>query len=157
MSLADIVHAFEESTISSIINQSRYLLGGLSGLHLIGLTLIVGAALVSGLRLTGWLMPDRPIEEITRPAFRAMAIGLAINITTGLLLVGPRAHTIIEGGAGIFTVKMALLAVAIVLHAGVRLMIRLRLRPSFLGPSGALSTIAWLSVAVAGCAFILLE
>jgi len=62
------------------------LTGALSSVHVIGFTLVTGGALVANLNLLGVLFPGRPPIEVTRPASRGIAAGLAISALTGLLL-----------------------------------------------------------------------
>jgi len=105
------------------------------------MTLVGGGALVSGLRRIGILFSDQPVAEITRTARRLITVGVALSITTGLLLFSARAST--ASVNGIFQLKMGLLITALALHASRR--------------GGVFGSVLWYSVICAGCAFILLE
>ena len=105
------------------------------------MTLVGGGSLVSGLRRIGILFPDQPLSEIAATARRLITVGVAVSITTGVLLFSARAST--ASVNGIFQLKMLLLVTALAFHMARR--------------GGAFAPVLWYSVIVAGCAFILLE
>ena len=147
----------QATSIANAVRDSTLLTGSLSAVHLVGFALVTGGALVSNLRLLGVLLPDRPVLEVSRPAARGIAIGLAISIATGLLLVAPRA--IAASANRIFQIKMLLLVSAAAFHFVVhRAATRRRVvPPGTLRGVGAIGLALWLGVALAGSAFILLE
>ena len=147
----------QETTIATTIAQSTLLTGLLSGIHLLGLTLLVGGALVSGLRLLGVLLSEQPVTEVSGTAARGMTVGLAISVTTGLLLFAARASTAAE--SGFFQLKMVVLLTAAVFHfAFYRSVARQgTAQQHVLQFAGALGLMLWFGVAVAGCAYILFE
>jgi hypothetical protein len=147
----------QTTPLASTIGQSRELTGGLSACHLLGFTLVMGAALVSNLRYLGVLLPERPIADVAVPAHRGIAAGLLVSVTTGLLLLAPRAPVAAENGT--FQLKMALLVTAALFQFGAR-----RFTASsgaeggaLVRASGAVGLLLWLSLAVTACVFILLE
>ena len=133
------------------------LTGSLSAVHLIGFTLTTGGALVANLNLLGVLFPDRPPIEVTRPASRGMGVGLTISALTGVLLFGPRAT--VASVNWIFQLKMALLATAAVFHFAVhrRVARNTAASPMTRRATAAVGLVLWTGLALAGCAFILLE
>jgi hypothetical protein len=147
----------QSTPMAMSIGNSLYLLAGLSALHLVGFTLLMGSALVGNLRLLGVMLPDLAIADVVRPARRALAAGLTISLVTGFLLFSTRATNAV--GNEIFRLKMALLVAAALVHFVVQ--------SRFAGDSsgggrfapaaGALGLLLWISVGVAGCAFIFLE
>jgi hypothetical protein len=155
--LTPFLARIEASGIATAVGRSVLLTGVLSGFHLIGLTLLVGGVLVSALRLLGVVLPHEPVAEVTRAARRGIALGLAVSVTTGLLLLSPR---ISRASANyIFQLKMLLLCAAVAFHIAIfrdaaRGTSRARVSPRI---AGALGMLLWSSVVVAGCAFILLE
>jgi hypothetical protein len=151
--LAPLLASVQHSRVAAIIAQSSLVTGLLSGLHLLGLTLVVGGALVSGLRRLGFVLVDRAVADVTRPISRGMSIGLAVSVSTGLLLFAPRASA--AAGNSFFQTKMILLLAAAVFQFVVawRLDARSRMRQL----TGTIQLALWFSVALAGCAFILLE
>lgn len=154
--MSPLFSAIEKSTIAMAIRDSTILTGGLSGLHLIGLTLLVGSALVSSAALAGWIVNDQPIAEVTRTARRASMVGLCISIGTGLLLVSFRLSMSL--GSRAFQIKMLTLVAAALFQFLVYLPAA-RGRRSVVPPgmAGALAFLLWFGVVLGGCAFILLE
>ncbi len=154
--MSSLFSAIEKSAIAMAIRDSTVLTGGLSGLHLIGLTLLVGSALVSSAALTGWVAGDQPVAEVTRTARRASIVGLCISIATGLLLVSFRLSMSLGNRA--FQIKMLTLAVAALFHFFVYMPAargRHALVPRQL--AGAFAFLLWFGVVLGGCAFILFE
>src|SRR5262245_62058762 len=113
-SLGTFFSKVEASSLATSIRDSTILTGGLSGLHLIGLTLLVGSALVSGGALAGFITNDQPIAELTRTARRVSVIGLCISIATGLLLVSFRLN--MSTASRTFQLKMLTLVTAALFH-----------------------------------------
>src|SRR5215467_5300774 len=115
--MSSLFSAIEKSAVAMAIRDSTLLTGGLSGLHLIGLTLLVGSALVSSASLAGWVVTDQPIADVTRTARRASIVGLCISVATGLLLVSFRLSMSL--GSRAFQIKMVTLAAAALVHFSV--------------------------------------
>jgi hypothetical protein len=154
--LAEFFARIEQSTLALTIRDSTILTGGLSGFHLIGLTLLVGSALVSSAALAGWIAGDQPIAEITRATRRASIVGLAISIGTGLLLVSFRLTMSTTSRA--FQIKM-LTIVAAALFQFLVAAPAARGQRSLVPPqvAGGLAFLLWFGVVLCGCAFILFE
>lgn len=152
-----MLETLQESWLAHAIGESQMITAMLSSLHLIGFTLVMGSALISGLRRTGALLADVPVGDVTRPAGRALATGLAISACTGILLFVPRA----SGAAAnpIFRVKLTLivaaLLVTVLLHRTTVTSRHASTGMQRLG--GGVGLALWIGVALAGCAFILLE
>jgi len=146
----------EASAIATAIRGSSAATASLSGLHLIGLTLLVGSVLVSSTRVAGVLFYDQPVAEVTRAARRGSIVGLALSVSTGLLLVAPR--IVATADNGVFRIKMLLVVTAAVFHFAVYQPAAQGLR-SVVPPAIAavVGWLLWFGVALAGCAFILLE
>jgi len=146
----------EGTRMAITVRDSLILTGALSAVHLVGFTLTTGGALVANLNLLGVLFPDRPPLEITRPASRGIAFGLAISVLTGVLLFAPRAT--VASVNGIFQLKMLLLVAAILFHTLVHQRVaRGSASASVRRGAGAVGLLLWTGLALAGCAFILLE
>jgi hypothetical protein len=103
------------------------------------------------------LFRERPVLEVSGSGGRGIALGLAISVATGFLLFAARASAAIENST--FQVKMLLLAAAAVFHFAVQrnALRRLPETSRLMQLTGALGVALWLGVALAGCAFILLE
>ena len=147
----------QATSIAAAVRESTPLTGTLSAIHLIGFTLVTGGGFVSNLRLLGILLPERPVLDVSRPATRGIALGLVISIATGVLLFAPRAT--VASANPIFQIKMLLLASAAVFHFAVHRTAARRpaLAPPVLRTVGGIGFLLWVGLALAGCAFILLE
>lgn len=145
----------EATKVARAIGDSVMAIAVLSAVHLLGVTLVGGGALVTALRLTGLLLPGREAVEITRPAGRGVAIGAVISVTTGLLLVAPRATTAVTND--FFRLKMTLLVLAAVVHLPLLRAVASAPRSAAVRLAGAAIGVLWFGVIGAGCAFILLE
>ena len=153
----ETVFAWLQSTaVAAAVGDSILLTGALSAVHLLGFTLVTGGGLVANLRLLGVILSDRPPLEIVRPASRGVAAGLLISVATGLLLFAPRA--IAASSNRTFQIKMLLLVSAAVFHFTVHRAVSARpvVRRGVLGAVGGAGLLLWISLALAGCAFILL-
>lgn len=155
-SLADLFPQIEHSGLAITIRDSTILTGTLSGLHLIGLTLLVGSVLVSAAALGGLIVNDQPIAELTRTARRASIVGLIISVTTGLLLVSFRLG--MSAGNRAFQIKMLTLFAAALFHFVIYFPAA-RGRRSIVPPriAGGVALLLWLGVVLGGCVFILFE
>jgi hypothetical protein len=146
----------EGTRIAMAVRDSLMLTGGLSAIHLVGFTLTTGGALVANLNMLGVLFPERSPIDVSRPASRGIALGLAISALTGALLFAPRAT--VASVNGIFQLKMLLLVTAVLFHAFVHQRVaRSAASASMRRGTGAVGLMLWTALALAGCAFILLE
>jgi hypothetical protein len=146
----------EGTRIAVTVRDSLMLTGALSAVHLVGFTLTTGGALVANLNMLGMLFPERSPIDVSRPASRGMALGLAISALTGILLFAPRAT--VASVNGIFQLKMLLLVTAVLFHAFVHQRVaRSAASASMRRGIGAVGLMLWTALALAGCAFILLE
>jgi len=149
--------AIETSRIATAIAGSLWLTGLLSAVHLVGMTVLTGGAVVSGLRLTGVLLTDRPVVDVAGAVARGMLAGLAISVASGLLLVASRLSTALSNE--LFQIKMGLLLVATLVHVMLYRPVSagMAVHPVVRWTTGAVGLTLWVGVALAGCAFILLE
>lgn len=160
MTAPDVIRTLDKTALAAAINSSSLTLGLLSGAHLIGYVIVVGSALVSSFRLLGWMLRDRPASQVLAATVRLQAIGLAVSVTAGVLLFIPRSAAAL--GNWIFQLKLALLVAAVLAQASVQAVLARGSSPRPPRPRvemvlGALSLLLWVSVALAGCAFILIE
>jgi hypothetical protein len=155
--LAGLFSRIETSSVAATVGQSIPLSGFISGVHLVGLTLIVGGVLLSSLRLLGIVLPDRSVADVTAAARRAIPLGIAISVATGLLLLAPRISTAVSNG--IFQVKMLLLITATAFHFTNyhSLLFDRPVGSRHPKVAATLGLVLWCGVAVAGCLFILIE
>src|SRR5262245_30036756 len=154
--LADFFSWIESSSLAMTIRDSTVLTGSLSGIHLIGLTLLVGSVLVSSAGLAGVIVNDQPVAELTRATRRASLVGLIVSITSGLLLVSFRLG--MSASTQSFRIKMLTLVVAALFHFTVYVPAARGQRSAVSAKlAGAMAFLLWFGVVLAGCAFILFE
>ncbi|MEQ1727471.1 MAG: DUF6644 family protein [Vicinamibacterales bacterium] len=152
-----MLDALQSSWLAGVISESPLATASLSSVHLLGFTVVMGSAVLCSLHLLGLLLTEHPTAALVRPATRALIAGLCLSVVTGVLLVLPRASSAAMNPT--FRLKMLLLVVGVLLHAVV--VSSLAGKPD-VGVwtrrlSGLASLVVWAGVAVAGCAFILLE
>ena len=145
---------FETTALALTVRDSLVLTALLSGVHLVGMTISVGAVLVMTLRLTGRAFAETPLHAAVVPASRGLAAGVMLSLTSGLLLVLPRASTAVENS--FFQNKMLALALAVAFQV---VLFRRLSRSSGIvrGATGVAATLLWGAVAVLGCLFTLVE
>lgn len=147
----------ESTSMARAINGSLIATASLSATHLLGFTLISGAAFALNLRLAGAMLRLAALADVVQPAGRLIALGLTLSAATGALLFAGRATSIAANG--IFQTKISLLVIAVVWQLAVHYRLT---RPTAPSPQAAraigLAGFAlWLGLAVTACAFILLE
>jgi hypothetical protein len=155
--LRSVFVQLEGTRLAKTTANSLPLLAGLSAVHLIGFTLLMGGAIVSNLSLAGVLFPGQPLDDIRRPAETGMIVGLLISVTTGFLLFSGRASEASQNT--FFQFKMAALVAAVVCQ----FVLQRRILPATGEPGyttraiGVVGLMLWFTVAIAACAFLLLE
>jgi hypothetical protein len=122
-------------------------------LHTVGLGVLVGANAIIDFRLLGFA-PRLPLPSLA-PLYRFMWAGFAVNAVTGVLLFVSNATT--KARQPIFYVKLALIALALVITAAIR---KATLRdsvppgadPTLASPArlAALSLVVWTGAIAAG-------
>jgi hypothetical protein len=155
--LDSLLASLETSRVAVVVGQSISITAWLSALHLVGMTIVTGGIVVSALRLLGVLLADEPVAVVAAAASRGVGVGLGLSVTTGVLLFAPRASS--AAANEFFQVKMLLLVAGVAFHVlwyrhvaeqGLSTTRSQRL-------SGLVALLLWIGVALAGCAFILLE
>ena len=155
--MASVFAWLEGTRVAVTVRDSLMLTGALSSVHLLGFTLTTGGALVANLNLLGVLLRDRAPIVVSRPATRGILAGLTISLLTGALLFAPRATT--ASVNGFFQAKMALLVAASAFHLAVhqRVVRRDGAGVALRRLTAGIGLLLWTGLALAGCAFILLE
>jgi hypothetical protein len=150
MSLLDTFHWFEATGIGTYGRRSAYFFPAVEVVHLLGLTLLLGTALVLNLRLLGAIMRRQSIPEIVNATAPLLWSGAGLAMGSGLLLFLAEAVKCYYNAA--FWYKMGLLLSAILFQLVVHR--RLRAVPStataLVKATAAVSLLLWFGVAVAG-------
>jgi len=152
-----VLEALQDSRLAHFIGESQMITAALSSLHLVGFTLVMGSALMFNLRMLGAILREVRAASVVRAASHVLLTGLGVSITTGALLFIPRAAG--ASANSIFRLKLTLLACALLLHFAVQRRVAFSSREGSLAQrlSGAAGVGVWTALALAGCAFILLE
>lgn len=147
----------EATSVGRAVQGSLELTAVLSAVHVAGMTLVAGSALVSSLRLLGVLFPAAPAADVTRAARTGLLVGLGLSVSTGVLLFSARAPAAVEND--FFRLKMALLAAAVAFHGVWYRHVLVASGPPTLRTraGGAVSLLLWMGVVASACAYILLE
>ena len=147
----------EATGLARTVGESLPMTAWLSAVHIVGFTLVMGAALVANLRMLGVVLPQRAASEIVAPASRLIMLGLAVSIATGALLFSPRAASAAANGT--FQLKMLLLLSAAVFQFAVvaRLGCGSEVDTRALRIVAVVGLTLWIGLALAACAFILFE
>jgi hypothetical protein len=156
MSIATIFTQLQASSLARTIGGSTTLTGFLSGVHLVGMTLIGGGALVFTTRAFRLAGDPNPQVRIRTAEVRVITGGLIISILTGLLLLLPRLSASI--GNPIFVTKMLLVLAAAAWHLTLGRRAARAASPTAAGRAAVtIELVLWYAVVFAGCAFILYE
>lgn len=147
----------EASDLAATVRGSLMLTAALSALHAIGFTLVMGSSLMVNLRRSGLLLCAIPLATVVRPAHRGLAAGLAVSVSTGVLLFAPRASTTLANST--FQLKMLLLVSAVGMQWFLAVRDGAMTPPSARADrlAGSVGLALWVGLALVACAFILFE
>lgn len=142
--------AVQGSELAQALRFSRFGYAAVSGAHVLGIALLVGAMLPLDLRLLG-LWREIPREMLIRVLSPVAAFGLALAIVAGLLLFSVRATAYAD--LTVFRLKLLLIATgagsALALHLAHGFLLKTA-SPHRLRAAAALSIICWLGALAAG-------
>jgi hypothetical protein len=142
----------EGLAMSQAFRDSTYLFPVTQALHVLAVTVFVGAIAIGDLRLLGWCLVGQSSADVARSAQRVLLwAGLAV-LVTGIPQFTTNALT--YQGSSVFVFKMYLLAAALVYTATLRWRVAVadegRL-PSWVPKAvGAVSLALWLGVTIGG-------
>jgi len=151
MRFTDALVWLQTTPFAHFVAKSNHLVGAsLQIVHILGFVLMLSSLLLVSLRVLGFILVDRPVEDIAKDGIRLLWIGFAAAFTSGILMFAASPLLYFPNPA--FKWKMAFLAAAVLLQL---LLYRRILRGQVLQPllvrSGvALSVAAWLGIALAG-------
>ena len=144
--------------IGTIIHESGWLFAAIESVHLLGLAAIGGAILLVDLRLLGLGLGDEPLRDLAGDAQKVLVAGLAVMLTTGVLLYLSEATKFYSGdfwGSAEFPFiyKMVFFALALIFTFTVRRRALASATPFARGVLpliGLTSMLLWLGVAIGG-------
>lgn len=149
-SLAPAFEWLQRTYLGEAIRHSAALIATLEIVHLIGLTLLLGAILMVDLTLLGHGIGRYPVSRIARHLNRWTIGGLAVMFASGPLLLISEAERCYK--TPMFWIKMTLLGIALVFQFTVHRRVTLA-EPPVEGRAakltGVLSLVLWFGVALA--------
>jgi hypothetical protein len=151
ISLLPFFEWMESTAVAQAIRNSAALIALLEGIHLIGLTLLLGTILMVDLSLLGMGIGRSPTARIAKELRGWTAAGLAIMLSSGPLILSSEATRCYRTPA--FWIKMALLAIALGFHFGIQNKVVSHEPPASRIVAGWVACISlglWIGVALAG-------
>jgi hypothetical protein len=134
------------------LGASTWRIAWLLTIHLFGLTLLLGSVIVISLNLLGLFQRLKPAERLRREVRPVLLTGLALSVTTGVLIFTGGAQPYYEGYW--FRLKMVLLVITLIFHSTVYRAVSTapagRLSIAMYRLTGAFMLVLWFSVAWAG-------
>jgi uncharacterized membrane protein len=147
MTLHDISGALYTTPISSAIRETAGIIPATQSIHIVAITVVVGSALVTDLRLAGVLATDEAPQTVVRRYLPWMWTAIAVLLATGTILAVGEPNRVLTNT--VFWSKMALVAFAFTLTLLFRYPI---LHPQFQLEharwAALVKPMAWLSLAV---------
>ena len=142
----------DETWISKVINDSKWLFPAIEGIHIVALALLFGTVIILNLRLLGVGIKQRSASELSRELQPWTFCSLLVILSTGVLLFTAEASKSFRSTP--FRVKIVLLIAAIVFHYTVsrRIVGRDDAQPHPLLAKGSavIAILLWVSVGFAG-------
>jgi hypothetical protein len=105
---------FERTAVGTAINHSKWLFPAIEAVHIVALTLLLGAIVFLNLRLLGVAFRTRPVGELAEELAPWTLCSLVIILVSGALLFASEATKAYSSGP--FQVKMVFLVGAILFH-----------------------------------------
>jgi uncharacterized protein DUF6644 len=148
--LLPIFHWADTSWLSLEIRASTWQFAIIEMIHLLGLTVLLGALMVLDLRLFGFGMRKQPVSQLAKDLTAWTWIGLVTILGSGVLLFFGEPMKLF--GSPSFHVKMLLLFLAIVFQFTLFRKVTLNdgASPGLDKVAGALSLLLWFGVGLAG-------
>jgi hypothetical protein len=113
MSMHEVADALYQTSISTHIRDITGMIATIQSIHILAITVVVGAAIVSDLRLAGVLATDETPRTVVRRHLPWMWGALIVLLATGLILTVAEPNRVLTNG--VFWLKMALVLTAFVL------------------------------------------
>jgi hypothetical protein len=151
-SLLPFIRWYEHVSLSVAIRNSRWLFPAIEAVHIVALTVLLGALLLLNLRLLGVTLRSKPVSELARELAPWTLCTLVVMLVTGAMLFASQASKYYASPP--FQVKMVLLFAAILsqfaIHRRVTKADQSQLSPLWGKLAASLSLVLWLGVGVAG-------
>ena len=119
--MADMHSAIEwlyGTAVSAAIRDTDWIVPTVQAVHISAITVVVGAALVTELRVAGVIAPDESLNVVAQRYLPWMWRALAVLVATGLVMVIGEPER--ELGNRVFWIKMSLVALGVLLSDSLR-------------------------------------
>lgn len=110
MAVLEFLTRLESSAPIVAFNESLFAYPIVEGMHLLGLAVAVGLLALVDLRLAGWFLAERPVDEVIRDLRPWFIGGFLTVIATGILLFFSKASVFYV--SPLFWTKMGLIVLA---------------------------------------------
>jgi hypothetical protein len=152
MTLLPVIEWIASSSLSHLISQSTWAFAVIESIHLLALSVIGGAVLIVDLRLLGFGLRTRPMEEVARDAQPWFVGSWTVMIVTGLLLFVSEPQKLYYSTP--FAVKMVCLVLGTIFAFTVRRKVTLagegRVSPIWMKLVALVSLTLWFGVGAGG-------
>ncbi len=150
MPLLPLFQWFEATAVGTAVSKSTYLFPSIEVVHLLGLTLLLGAVLVINMRLLGLGMRRQSVPQVSEAMTPLFWTGVGTAILTGAVLFLAEAVKCYFNVA--FAYKMTLLALALLFHITIHRKVRMSAAPSSAAAASVaiISLVLWFGVGIAG-------
>jgi len=146
----------EQSRVGGAVRESLWLFPTIETLHLLGMTVLVGAVSIVDFRLLGWVMRRERVSELAGRLLPWAWAGFAVQVITGAILFSSEAVKVYGNPA--FRVKMVLILLAgvhaAIFHWGVRQDMGAwdgsAVLPAKAKIAGGISILLWIAIVAAG-------
>jgi len=158
ISLLPVFQWVQSTPVGQAIRNSATLIALVEIIHLVGMTLLIGAILRVDLSLLGLGFGGQPVSRIARELNNWIVAGLVIMLVSGPLILSSEALRCFK--APMFWVKMALLAGALAFHFTLHRKVALAEPPAARQVAGRIAVISlalWIGVALAAKGIALSE
>ncbi len=153
--LAEFSKWLAATPLSHTIQTTSWMIPAIQTLHILGVAILFSSAVLVDLRVLRLLQRDVPMPEVTRRFLPVVwPILVVLLITGGLLIIGEPRRSLLNST---FYIKMALLALALLLTAGVQRFVVSpaardagRGRRIMAGAVASASLLVWCGILVAG-------
>jgi hypothetical protein len=142
---------YGETPIAHAMNSSEWAFPIVEVIHMIGIVLLVGTAVILDLRLLGLRLKSMPIGELASDLMPWTTAGLVTMLITGPLLLSTDADRYYDSYE--FPFKMACLALVLLFDVAVHRRVRSKDSTAGVGMqrfAGAISLLLWSCVVVGG-------
>ena len=152
MNLLPFIEWTASSSLSHAISNSLWAFAVIESIHLVALSVIGGSVLIVDLRLLGFGLRTRPLEEVARDAQPWFIASWTVMIVTGLLLFTSEPQKLYYSTP--FAIKMTCLMLATIFALTVRRKVTLagegRVSPIWMKLVALVSLALWFGVGAGG-------